>query len=96
MLNGIGQTPLMLAASEGHVDVVDILIKKGALLDIRDENDGSTALHLAANHNRALVVQSLLDHHADTQIRNIYGKTAALLAVNNGYNGLPNLIVDMT
>ncbi len=36
-----GRTPLHLAASEGHLDVVQYLISKGAQVNIRDRWGGS-------------------------------------------------------
>ncbi|XP_074653934.1 E3 ubiquitin-protein ligase MIB2-like [Tubulanus polymorphus] len=44
--NNRQQTPLLLAASQGHATLVDLLIKKGANMYAVDE-DGDTCLHLA-------------------------------------------------
>ena len=55
--NDVGRTPLIVAASEGHDDVVDLLTQNGADIDIRDGHEGCTALHLAACHNWSPVVQ---------------------------------------
>lgn len=55
--NVIGNTPLMLAAKEDRKKVVDVLIEKGAIIDVKNEN-GNTALH---NAKSAEVIGKLLD-----------------------------------
>ena len=42
-----GCTPLMYAASVGHIDILKFLMEKGVLLEEKNE-DGFTALHWAA------------------------------------------------
>ena len=65
-----------LAAFKKQVSMIKLLLNAHADLDIRDSNEGCTALQLAACYNWASVVRLLLYHHADTKIRNIKGKTA--------------------
>ena len=43
----------MWAASEGHADIVKLLIARGARLDLRDDN-GKTAAELAEDKNHPL------------------------------------------
>jgi hypothetical protein len=75
-LDNISQsTPLMTAATFGHVDIAKALIDAGANLNIKN-NDGSTALISAAFFCRSEIVQALLDKGADTNIRNNMGSTA--------------------
>lgn len=45
---GNGRTPLMLAALEGCVDVISLLLEKGARLDMKDK-EGRTAYDLAVS-----------------------------------------------
>jgi hypothetical protein len=75
-LDSVSQsTPLMTAATFGHINIAKALIDAGANLDIKN-NDGSTALISAAFFCRTEIVQALLDNGADAQIRNNMGSTA--------------------
>lgn len=42
-----GRSPLMYAAHKGHVNIVELLIKYGANIDIRYDKTGATPLDLA-------------------------------------------------
>ena len=46
-----GWTPIMVAASQGHIDTVKYLASKSAELDLKDKND-QTIIHLAAQNNQ--------------------------------------------
>jgi len=56
-----GQTALMLAASHGRSDMVELLVAAGADVNACDE-DGSTALMCACEHGYIDIVQMLLSH----------------------------------
>lgn len=58
-LDSSENTPLFWAAKGGYREVVDVLIKAGAKLEVGGY-DGLTALHIAALRNRAGVVKLLL------------------------------------
>lgn len=49
-------TPLLLAASAGHIEAFTELLSKGAAIDVEDE-DRQTALHLAAKENHVKILQ---------------------------------------
>lgn len=59
------QTPLMLAASNGHAEVVRVLLEHGADASLFDKN-GCTALILAAKHYQAQVVEVLFKAEIDS------------------------------
>jgi len=56
-----GQTPVMIAAGVGHVDVLSLLLRwKGDVNAISDQ--GATALFYAVGNGHANVVRVLLEH----------------------------------
>jgi len=70
-----GSSPLVTTTLLGKTDMAKILIDAGANLNLKN-NDGSTALHVAAFFCRAEIVKMLLAKHADPAIKNNYGSTA--------------------
>lgn len=76
------RTPLAAAAESGFEDSVALLLAAGARLDEADE-DGRTALWLAARHSRLGVSQVLLKHGADATHRDKEG-TSVLGAATAG------------
>lgn len=71
-----GVTPLSWAAMRGEVDLVQLLIEKGA--KVRQPNtDGSTPLHCAAFLGHDAIVQVLLKGGADVTVRTQRGDTPA-------------------
>lgn len=67
-------TPLHLAARNGHKDVIRLLLKAG--IDINRTTKAGTALHEAALYGKTEVVRLLLDTGIDVNIRNTYNQTA--------------------
>ena len=60
-------TPLHYAAKMGHVECIEALLAAGADLANRT-SDGSTALHLAAEHDRADCLRVLLRHESAREL----------------------------
>ncbi len=60
-----GQTPLHMAAANGHDAVVQCLLQHGASINHSDNQLGYTALHYAASQARAALVPLLVQHGAD-------------------------------
>lgn len=65
-----GQTALILAARNGHLEVVEALLKAGADPD-HATADGRTALIMAAEGGHATVVESLLRAGADPNLATV-------------------------
>jgi ankyrin repeat protein len=81
---GVGTTPLMMAAANGHDGAVEALIKLRASLDLQNEK-GETALILSAAAGKKSVVKALVRAGADKTITDNNGKTALQYATQNGH-----------
>ncbi len=80
-----GGTPLHLAAMQGHLQCVQLLLDNKA--DINAQNDNNdTPLHLAVYRGQLACVQILVQHQASLTIRNNNGETPAMLAAEKGHN----------
>ena len=80
-----GDSPLTLAAQEGHEAVVEALIEHGADVNMLDKN-GRGALHFATQSNDLETVSILLDHHGDPgKYDDCYNVTPLHLACERGY-----------
>ena len=59
---GQWRRPLLhLAADEGHLECVDLLLRLGEDVDRRDQTDNATALHWAAQAGHLTVAKRLVD-----------------------------------
>ena len=70
-----GSTPLISAITFNHQEIAKALIEAGADLEIQN-NDGSSALHVAAFFCRLEMVQLLVDKEVDQSKKNNFGATA--------------------
>lgn len=73
------RTALMLAASEGHTNLIELFLDKGSVLESRDK-EGTTALCWACVRGRLAAVQNLIDHGADVNTNDNTGRTPLDLA----------------
>ena len=74
-VNKTGWTPLHYAATNGHVDVIQLLLDNHAFVDAGSPN-GSTPLMLAAQYGTSQAVKLLLDEGAEPLQKNQQGLTA--------------------
>lgn len=70
-----GKTPLHIAAENGHINCVDLLIRVGANLDLRD-NELRTALHNAIENGHTDVALLLIRSGADINLTDCCNETA--------------------
>jgi ankyrin repeat protein len=88
------QTPLIMAVVRGHVDLVRLLLERGA--DVNDVGGyGRTALHRAAEEGHEEVVSILLDCGADPSKKDIYGCTPLMAASCNGHLGVARRLLQV-
>jgi hypothetical protein len=88
-----GNTPLHLAANNGHTDIVHHLVTAKAETLHRVNQRGDTALHLAAKNGHTSVVRLLLKHGAQVNEQNSRGETPLHLAAYNRHQISVNVIV---
>lgn len=90
-LTGIGYTALMFAAKKGKLELVNYLISKGAMVNLRAGN-GRTALMFAARHGYKNVVEALLSNGADVTEMDKAGQTAKMLAEKKGHEDIVKIL----
>lgn len=73
---------LHIAVQEGHQEIAQLLIEKGALVDLRDNSD-LTPLHNAAWNGDLGMVKLLLDAGANITARDYSGATPLACAYSN-------------
>jgi ankyrin repeat protein len=90
----VGQTPLMAAVSPDKPDleIIRLLLKYGAGVNIQRKKDGWTALMLAAKSEQIPIVKILLEHKADLKIKSLTGETAFDIASKGGAKELTELL----
>lgn len=87
-------SPLILAATTGHVEIVRSLLKAGATVNATNR-DGSTALMSAARAGHAAIVRSLLAAKARVDLKREYwAETALHGAADRGNAEIVKLLVD--
>ncbi|CAL8095409.1 unnamed protein product [Orchesella dallaii] len=79
-----GKTPLQVAAHQGHIEIVVLLIAAGVNLEVSDD-DGDTALHYSAFGNQPLVMDLILKAGALVNAVNKGQCTPLHVAVNKNY-----------
>ncbi|CAH1377299.1 unnamed protein product [Tenebrio molitor] len=70
-----GITSLHLASRNGHFDVVEFLVKKGAEVNKQEDKTLLTALHYAATKGFLRIIKLLIDNGANSNLRDEQGKT---------------------
>lgn len=83
-----------LAASEGHGDVVRLLVSNGVNASDVSGHKGNLPQHLAAKIGLAETVNMLLDRGADIGAKNIKGNTALHHAASGGHEAAVGLLLD--
>ncbi|XP_035883522.1 kinase D-interacting substrate of 220 kDa isoform X2 [Phyllostomus discolor] len=90
--NECGQTPLMIAAEQGSLEIVKELVKNGANCNLEDL-DNWTALISASKEGHVHVVEELLRCGADVEHRDMGGWTALMWACYKGRTEVVELLL---
>ena len=94
-----GRTPLYNAADSGHLDVVKLLLEKGATVDVRTKEEGPydnhiTPLMAAAGRGHLDVVKLLLEKGAAVDARGRNGSTPLSFAAEDGHAEVAKLLLE--
>lgn len=79
-----GETALMRAAGKGRVDIIFLLLQRGANVNIKD-SIGDDALIQAVVNNQIQIASMLLNAGSDVRAQSDDGNTALMLASGYGY-----------
>ncbi|XP_041810590.1 kinase D-interacting substrate of 220 kDa B isoform X2 [Chelmon rostratus] len=88
-----GQTPLMVAAEQGNLEIAQELIRRGANVNL-DDVDCWTALISAAKEGHIEVVRELLENNANLEHRDMGGWTAVMWAAYKGRTDVAELLLE--
>jgi ankyrin repeat protein len=88
-----GDTALTYAARYGHIDIVRLLLDKGAKIDAKN-NYGQTALAQSAEHGNIEIVRLLLEKGASIEAGDKYGKTPLGESVEKAHFDVARALLD--
>ena len=86
-----GRTALMIASQEGHCEIVRLLLRRGAQVDLQDSK-GWSALMLACRAGHCEVAAILLESGADVDLQSVEWESAHSLALSHHNHKISNLI----
>ncbi|GAA6108317.1 E3 ubiquitin-protein ligase MIB2 isoform X2 [Tachysurus ichikawai] len=88
-----GKTALQVAAHQGHIEVVKVLLQANSSIEAKDE-DGDAALHYTAFGNQAEIARLLLSKGASVNLLNNSMCTALHIAVNKGFTDVVKVLTE--
>ena len=89
-----GMSPLCIAAREGNVEAIRILVGSGADPNSRSPITGNSPLHFAVLSNQFGAAKALLEANADANATNAGGIAALHLAAATGKLDILRLLLD--
>lgn len=92
MHNGSGRTPLMHAVLTGHLDIADLLLSRGAGIEVTNPL-GETALLKAITLGDMRAVRYLVGRGANINAANFRGETALTLALKHEQMGIAHFLI---
>ncbi|CAI6339858.1 unnamed protein product [Periconia digitata] len=84
--------PLIYAAKNGHIDVVNLLLLRGAVIDVKSEC-GETPLLIASAFNQLSTVENLIVKGAKVNTADNWNRTALYFAAENGHVEIVKLLL---
>ena len=90
--NERGSTALMLCATGGKTEMLQILIDRGASLDMRHPSNGQSAFHQACYWNKSACAEALIRAGCDTGAVEKFGRVGRQLAERRKFKDLVKLL----
>lgn len=92
-VDGKGLTPLMYAVRNANPDMIGVLMRFRAKVDVLDR-DGNSALIRACLYNNSEVVNALLEAGADINLQSRQGMTPLMKAIESGHRQVVELLLE--
>lgn len=90
--NDRGETSLMCAIDKGNYKMAELLVQKGACVNIKDRHF-QTALHHSVQKNLLRLVLLLLDAQCDVNAADLNGDTALQIAASKGLTDMVRVLL---
>ena len=81
-----------MAVGAGHRRIAELLIKKGADINRQEKQSRWAPLHIAVMRGNREIVQSLINHDAEINIKNVAAKTPLHFAKKRGHTDIIELL----
>ena len=88
-----GDTPLTLAARDGHDNVVHALLSDSQCLVDAKGQDGYTALHYSCRYGHVDIARTLVNHKANVNAKTDSGDTPLTLAARDGHDNVVHALL---
>jgi uncharacterized protein len=88
----LGARPLSHAARNGHLDMVDLLLARGAPINARNLG-GATALYFAAERGHVAVAERLIERGADVKLTGRTGISPVAAAAYAGSDAIVEMLL---
>ena len=92
-VNDSGETPLLIACSNGNLLITGLLIDAGADVN-KALLDGNTPLHFSAYQGNSFIGKALLQANAKIDAQSEDGKTPLIVAAGQGNNDFVSLLIE--
>ena len=90
-----GYTPLYWAAIKGRVEILTLLINRGASIDQKCLNYSFTALHCSINENQNTVINALINGGANIMAKDKDGNTPLHFAAMMGNDAVVHKLLGL-